>query len=128
MSKINKLKSQIKAALFNPPESDQMLNELRMENLRLRQKNGDIELFKTINPTLVEKVWKTLKISKIVNSNQTELKELGLDDQELLTQAQRLVAGPQDGAADLVGSPIEGFVREGFLEIEIFKKDKLSIN
>jgi len=128
MSKINELKSQIEKALFNPPEAQQMLNELRMENLHLRQKNGDIELFKTINPALVERVWKTLKISEIVSKNSNELKKLGLTNQQLITQAQKLVAGAEENPNDLINNPIEGFAKEGFLEIEVFKKNKATRN
>jgi len=128
MSKFKQLKSEIERTLFNPPNHKQMLNELRMENLRLRQKNGNIELFKTINPALVERVWKTLKISQIVGNNSKELGELGISTQQLMAQAQGLVLGAEQNPNNLLNNPIEGFVNGDFLEIEIFKKAKMTQN
>jgi hypothetical protein len=129
MSKIKQLKSEIERALFYPPDHKQMLNELRMENLRLRQKNGNIELFKTINPALVERVWKTLKISQIVGNNSKELGELGISTQQLMAQAHSLVLGAEQNLNNnLLSNPIEGFANGDFLEIEIFKKAKTTQN
>jgi|GEM_PF-1415191 len=124
MSKMKQLKLEIEKALFEPPEVSQMLSELRMENLHLRQSKGDIKMFKNINPALIEKIWKTVKISKLVNSNLKVLGGLGISSRELNSQVRGLVRSMTENTSGGLTNPIEGFVGEGFLEIEIFKKGK----
>ena len=128
MSKIKEIKKEIQKTLSSPPALKQMVNELRMHNVFLRQKDGDIDLFSVVNRNLVEKVWKTIRLNELLSQNDREFKKLGLNRENLDAQKQNLIEKVNGLFMSPSQNPVEGFVKEGFLEFEVFKNKRNSKN
>jgi len=127
MQKTSGLKKQIEQILLSPPSLKLMLQELRLNNVLLRKRAGNIELFGIINPSLVERVWRAFKINNLLDENKEGLKNMGLNPKTI---------SPDSVFADQVNqifnfsnqNPIEGFAKKGGLELEVFREENLNKN
>jgi len=125
--KIKEIKNAIESALSNPPPIKQMLGELRLNNVLIKQREGDINIFSSINNNLIEKVWKSMKVNQIIAKESAELEKLGLHKGAILRQ-RLLLLEKIENSEPPHKHPLEGFVSEGFLELEVFKDIKKIVN
>ncbi len=124
MLEAKNLKKEIKDVLLNPPPLEKMLLDIKMTRVSLKQKGGDIGLFRTINKNLVEKIWKTLKMKALIKKNAQKLKELGFSETAARKHV-RLLLKEVDNHINLENNhPIEGFAEGGFLELEVLREKK----
>ena len=123
MSKSFQIKTEIEQILLNPPPTKNMLQELRLNNVLVRRRAGNIELFAAINHNLIEKVWKAFKMQTLLEKNSEELKKIGLNPQTII-ENQNLLA---NSFGHFLNQPhqnlIEGYAKDGTLELEVFRYD-----
>ncbi len=114
------LKKKIEQILNNPPTYEEMIIDLRMNNVLIKQKAGDLSLLKSIDKSLLEKVWKSYKITNLIEQNSKKLKTLGVSSRAVQKQTQSLSRQLYKEVDKISNGPIEGFLEGGFLELEVF--------
>jgi len=115
MKKNNEVRQEIEKILKNPPPIKLMLQELRFNNVYLKNVSGDVGLFEVVNNNLIERVWRSYKISTLAQENEEEVEKLGID----LGVVNEVLPNQ---------NPVEGFVKTGTLNIEVFRQDHTNIN
>lgn len=124
MPNINNNLRSLFETLNNPPPHQEMLMELKMNNMLLKQKSGDIELFKLAYSSVLEKVWRSYKINLFLYEYMNKLIEMGLNEEKL--EEQKYLIGEELDRQMISGESeaMDGFFKEGFLEIEVFRKQQ----
>lgn len=115
------LKERIHEILTHPPHYEEMIRDLKMNNVVVRRRGGNIELFKTVNKNLLERVWKSYKMNSLIDDNAFALEEIGIDGEALQKAVRYSLNDLGEEVNKNLQSPIDGFADEGFLEIEVFK-------
>lgn len=121
MLQIKDLRKEIQNILNASVGIKQMLLDLKMNNIYLRQKGGNINVFKVINKNLIEQVWKSMRINMLVEEIKPRLIEVGINEKLLNRQINELILRVGSGQGQKNNYPIEGSANEGFVEIEVFK-------
>jgi len=121
MFELGKLKKDIQNILSANVGLEQMLLDLKMNNIYIKQKAGNIEIFKVVNKNLIEKVWKSMSIKKIVDRVRPDLLSMGIKKNTVDQQINKLLLETSLSRGHESTYPIEGIAKEGFVEIEVFK-------
>lgn len=121
MRKTNKLKQQIDNILTSSKSPNQMLEELNFNKVAIRQIGGNINMLKTLNNKLVEKIWRSLKLVEFLSNSKKELKKLGVSQSVIKNHYQLM---NQFDLNNLTEEPTD----EKYLEIEVFSEPKLTVN
>jgi len=124
MNELEKIRKEIKTVLSAPPPLKEMLLDLKMNNLELRQKHGDIDLLNQINKSLIYKTWKVLKVTNLIEKH----KKLFKQNQSFYNDVQKQLEQEFDTWDKETPYHLEGNFKEGRLEIEIFKRKKIIKN
>ena len=124
MIELEKIKKEIQIIFSAPPPLKEMLQDLKMNNLELRQKHGDIELLNQINRHLIYKTWKVLKVTNLMEKH----KRLFNQNQSFYNAVQKQLEQELDIWDKGIPHHLEGYFKEGRLELEIFKKKKIIKN
>lgn len=132
MLKKQELKKEIEEVLFQSVSTKEMLLEIALNNILIKQKSGNIELFRFINQKLIEKVWRAYKTQTVLEKNIRYLNKIGLSsrkiiqNQELFFSQLGRVFGPVFQSRDENKNTNQN--NDDFLEIEIFRINNTNVN
>lgn len=122
------IKKKIEEILKNPPSYKEMTTDLRMGNVLIRQRSGDLSLLKSIDKNLLERIWKSYKITSLINQNTQKLKKMGVAPRFVQKQIKSFSRQFFQEVDKTLTNPIEGTFRGGFLELEVFNKQGGVVN
>lgn len=69
-----------------------------------------------------------MKIYLLLEKNTKEFKKIGLNSKNLSAQRETLIERVNNILNNPHQNPVEGFVKDGFIELEVFKTTKQSKN
>lgn len=121
MNKFKEIKKELEQIIFKIPPIEQMINDIEMNPVYLKQKQGDVESLYKANKDVVERIWKTLKTKELIDKKSRELKNSGLSERvinEFFNEVLVLVGNNKVGSD---GGKV-------YLELEVYKTKKQSPN
>lgn len=118
---------EIEKILKGLPSREQMMRDLTMGNVVVRHKDGDMAVVKSLDPQLLEKVWKIYQLRLLIHSNVLCLEKDGVRPTHFTEHISKLF---EELEYDIHSFSVQNdsISQGGFVELEVFKQKKPPIN
>ncbi len=113
----------LRDSLKNPPTHEEMFLDIKMNNLSIKQRSGDIDVLRIADRNVLEKLWKSNKITIFISNQRLKLEKMGLDHGKIEEHVNTMYEELEQEMVQ-IKTPMDGFLSEGVLELEVFKKHK----
>jgi len=123
-----KAKNEILEIINNPPTYEDMVSDLRMHNVQVSHKAGDIDAFLVTDKHIIERVWKSYKINSVLEKQIHNLRTIGIKSNAVYQNIQSFLKEIETDMGTGGEGPIEGFFEDGYVEFEIFNPQRKTRN
>ena len=115
-----KVKRTIIEIINNPPTYEDMLADLRMHNVRVLHKSGDIASLPIVDKDVVERVWKSYKVNSVLEERVQLLKIVGIKSSVIYQNVRNYLKDLELDINGLAGNLVEDFFDNNYIEFEIY--------
>lgn len=122
------LNNQVEDILKMTISTKEVMEDIKMNRIVIKNTYGNIELLKTFSSELATKIWKTQRIEKLLLEKTEELTKLGIKKQTLLKKKRQFLRQIGKDVFDVSSLEKDSMLTNDTLELEVARKRKLKTN